>query len=227
MAEAQSQILSLGEQLVALAAHGGMDDQPIEQRPRNPRLSVDGSESVSSSLPVRRFRPVEALGAEKEGDEEWEDAPERPWVEVPARKALGEKPLAEKSTNLPAEMRGAGYPGENPGEQPGNDNWQGMMWGKPHRVQGVKNHEVPYPSPGYAPESPATVLPRRQLLRDLTKKGGEKGPDGDTPQMFTRRAARARGAEKGADMSTVSLGKFLAKATSPANSPTKLGQAAK
>lgn len=225
MAEAQSQIHSLGEQLVALAAHGGMDDQPIEQRPRNPRLSVDGSESVSSSLPVRRLRPVEGPGAEKEGEDVWEDAPERQWGDPP-RKVLGEKPLAEKSTNLPAEKRGAGYPGEDPGDQPGNDAWQGMMWGKPHRAQGGKDHVAPYPSPGYAPESPATVLPRRQLLRDLTKKGGEKGPDGETPQMFTRRMARARG-EKGADMANVSLGKFLAKATSPANSPTKPGQTAK
>jgi hypothetical protein len=67
MAEAQSQILSLGEQLVALAGHNSLDDQPIEQRPRNPRLSVDGSESVSSSLPARRRPPVE--GPPADGDE--------------------------------------------------------------------------------------------------------------------------------------------------------------
>lgn len=67
MAEAQSQILSLGEQLVALAGHNSLDDQPIEQRPRNPRLSVDGSESVSSSLPARRRPPVD--GPPVDGDE--------------------------------------------------------------------------------------------------------------------------------------------------------------
>jgi hypothetical protein len=156
------------------------------------------------------------------GEEDWEDAAERAWgTEAPPRKGLSEKPLAEKSTNLPAgpvEKRGPHLGegnGARPGEEQGPESWQGMMWGKPHRALGGKIHESPYPSPGYTPaESPVTVLPRRQL-RD--KKGGEKGADGETPQMFTRRMARARGA----DMSTVSLGKFLAKATSPANSPTK------